>query len=104
MAVDANVIIFERIKDELREGKETKRAIEIGFKRITSNNWWKYYNANNDNIILLWYRSVRGFAVLTIGVLASMFTAIFVTRTLLELVMGLFNIDKEKLFWKGGSL
>ena len=44
------------------------------------------------------------FAVtVALGVLASMFTAIFVTRTLLELVMGLFNIDKEKLFWKGGA-
>ncbi|MFZ1562888.1 MAG: protein translocase subunit SecD, partial [Leptotrichiaceae bacterium] len=56
--------------------------------------------------ILFFYGTgpVRGFAVtLTIGVLASMFTAIFVTRTLLELVMGLFNIDKEKLFWKGGA-
>ena len=106
MAVDANVIIFERIKDELREGKETKEAIEIGFKKGLP----AIIDGNITTLIittiLFFYGTgpVRGFAVtLTIGVLASMFTAIFVTRTLLELVMGLFNIDKEKLFWKGGA-
>ena len=106
MAVDANVIIFERIKDELREGKETKEAIEIGFKKGLP----AIIDGNITTLIittiLFFYGTgpVRGFAVtLTIGVLASMFTAIFVTRTLLELVMGLFNIEKEKLFWKGGA-
>lgn len=104
MAVDANVIIFERIKDELRDGKDEKEAIDIGFKKGLP----AILDGNITTLIittiLFFYGTgpIRGFAVtLTIGVLASMFTAIFITRTILEYVISIFNIDKDKLFWKG---
>ncbi len=104
MAVDANVIIFERIKEELRDGKDEKEAIDIGFKKGLP----AILDGNITTLIittiLFFYGTgpIRGFAVtLTIGVLASMFTAIFITRTILEYVISIFNIDKDKLFWKG---
>ena len=104
MAVDANVIIFERIKDELRDGKDEKEAIDIGFKKGLP----AILDGNITTLIIttilffFFLLPIRGFAVtLTIGVLASMFTAIFITRTILEYVISIFNIDKDKLFWKG---
>ena len=106
MAVDANVIIFERIKDELRDGKNEKDAIDIGFRQGLP----AIIDGNITTLIittiLFFYGTgpIRGFAVtLTIGVLTSMFTAIFITRTILEYVISVFNIDKDKLFWKWGT-
>ena len=106
MAVDANVIIFERIKDELRDGKNEKDAIDIGFRKGLP----AIIDGNITTLIittiLFFYGTgpIRGFAVtLTIGVLTSMFTAIFITRTILEYVISVFNIDKDKLFWKWGT-
>ncbi len=93
MAVDANVLIFERMKEELFTGRTLGAAIEAGFDRA----WSAIRDANLTTImatvILYWLGSsvvasapVQGFAVtLTIGVLVSMFTAITVTRTLLRL-------------------
>lgn len=87
MAVDANVIIFERIKDERQWGKSMLPALEAGFGRafitILDSNITTLIGA----VLLFWLGSgpIKGFAVmLTIGVLISMFTAIFVTRLLLE--------------------
>lgn len=86
MAVDANVIIFERIKDELRAGKRVRAAIRAGFHRA----FRAILDANVTTLIaagVLFYLGtgpVKGFAVtLSLGVLASMFTAIVVTRWLL---------------------
>ncbi|HEX3047582.1 MAG TPA: protein translocase subunit SecD [Bacillota bacterium] len=88
MAVDANVIIFERIKDELRSGKRVRAAIDAGFDRA----FVAIIDSNITTLIaagvLLFFGTgpVKGFAVtLSIGVLISMFTAIFVTRTFIEL-------------------
>ncbi|MFP4022874.1 MAG: protein translocase subunit SecD [Candidatus Paceibacterota bacterium] len=86
MAVDANVIIFERIKEELRNGRNIKRAVEEGFSRA----WLSIRDANISSlitaVILYWFGTplVQGFAlVFFIGVLVSMITAISVTRTFL---------------------
>ncbi|HHY48117.1 MAG TPA: protein translocase subunit SecD [Firmicutes bacterium] len=90
MAVDANVIIFERIKEELRYGKRLRAAIEAGHERaftcILDSNITTLITA----VVLYLYGTgpVRGFAVtLSIGILASMFTAIVVTRLIMSAVV-----------------
>ncbi len=90
MAVDANVIIFERIKEELSNGKRLRAAIDAGFGRAFT----AILDANVTTLItalvLFYYgtSSIRGFAVtLTLGILASMFTAIVVTRVLLTVIV-----------------
>lgn len=89
-AVDANILIFERLKEELRQGIPLKTAIEIGFRRA----WHSIRDSNVSSLItaavLFWFGtgSVRGFAlVLAIGILVSMFTAITVSRTLLQIFL-----------------
>jgi preprotein translocase subunit SecD len=94
MAVDANVLIFERMKEELRAGKTIGAAMEAGFNRA----WTAIRDSNISTFItcaiLYWFGSryvagsVMGFGLtLFIGVLVSMFSAIFVTHTLLRLVL-----------------
>jgi preprotein translocase subunit SecD len=91
MAVDANILIFERMKEELKGGKPLGAAIEEGFKRA----WLSIRDSNISSLItcliLIWLGSglVRGFAVtLAIGILVSLFSAITVTRTLLRFFIG----------------
>jgi preprotein translocase subunit SecD len=95
MAVDANVLIFERMKEELRGGRSLGAAVETGFSRA----WTAIRDSNITTfiacLILFWLGGtfgafmVRGFALtLFIGVALSMFTAIVVTRTFLRLVIG----------------
>ena len=95
MAVDANVLIFERTKEELRGGRSLGAAAEAGFNRA----WTAIRDSNITTfiacIVLIWLGGtlgalmVRGFAVtLLIGVALSMFTAIVVTRTFLRLIIG----------------
>ena len=108
MAVDANILIFERTKEELRNGRTLGAAIDAGFNRA-----WSSIRDSNANtlivcLILFWGGDalantlVVGFAVtLAVGVLVSLFTAITVTRILLHLLVGrgraasrwLFGID-----------
>lgn len=87
MAVDANVLIFERIKEELALGKSLKTAIDLGFHRA----WSSIIDSNVTTLIagfslyFLGSGTIKGFALtLNIGVLCSMFTAITVTRFLLK--------------------
>ncbi len=91
MAVDANILIFERMKEELRHGKSLAAAIDAGFDRA----WTSIRDSNLSTlitcIILFWFGSnygasaVKGFAVtLFLGVVVSMFTAITVTRTFMR--------------------
>lgn len=89
MAVDANILIFERLKEELRTGRKFDVAIELGFSRA----WTSIRDSNVSSLItsaILYYfgtGTVRGFALtLAIGVLISMFSAIVVTRTLLRMI------------------
>ncbi|MFW5836402.1 MAG: protein translocase subunit SecD [Desulfovibrionaceae bacterium] len=88
MAVDANVLIFERIREELRRGLTARTAIQEGYSRATLT----ILDANVTTVIaaVILYQfgtgPVRGFAVtLTLGIVASMFTAIFVSRILFDL-------------------
>jgi preprotein translocase subunit SecD len=89
MAVDANILIFERIKEELRWGRSMKAALELGFHRA----WNSIKDSNISSLItagiLFWFGTgmVRGFALtLAIGIGVSLFSAIFVTQALLKLV------------------
>jgi preprotein translocase subunit SecD len=94
VAVDANVLIFERLKEELRGGRTLRQAIDLGWGRA----WPSIRDSNLSTLItcaiLFWFGNtfgasiVKGFSLtLAIGVLVSMFTAIVVTRTFLHLVL-----------------
>jgi protein-export membrane protein SecD len=100
-AVDANILIFERMKEELRQGRSFALAIRSGFNRA----WTSIRDSNLSTlitcVILYWFGSnfgasmVKGFAVtLFIGVFVSMFTAILVTRTVIRL---LYAIGGERM-------
>ena len=100
MAVDANVIIFERIKEEIKLGKTTRASVEAGFNKAFS----AILDSNITTIItcVVLYISgigtVTGFATtLGIGVVVSMFTAIIVTKFLLKQVVGM-GLTKRSLF------
>ena len=97
MAVDANVLIFERIKEEMRNGLAPNRAISAGYDRA----FITILDSNLTTLLvaLILYAlgsgPIKGFAVtLGIGILTSMFTAIVGTRTLVELVYGRRNVKK----------
>lgn len=103
MAVDANVLIFERTKEELRAGNSVSFAIEEGFRRA----WPSIRDSNASSliscVILAWFGTsvVKGFAItLGIGVLVSMFSAITVTRTFLRLIITRWL--EEHHAWFGG--
>jgi len=89
MAVDANVLIFERFKEELRNGRNYSSAVEEGFKRA----WTSVRDSNISSLItcavLIWFGTsvIKGFAItLSIGILVSMFSAVIITRSLLRLI------------------
>ena len=95
MAVDANVLVFERMKEEIRNGASMHEAIITGFDRA----WTSIRDSNIATLVIcliLWIfgrnfgaSTVQGFAItLAIGVLISMFTAVFVTRTLVRIITG----------------
>lgn len=107
VAVDANILIFERMKEELRSGKKLVLAVDEGFRRA----WSSIFDSNVSTLItcfiLFWFGSqfgasvVKGFALtLALGVFVSLFTAIVVTRTVLHAVLD--NIDfSERHSWFG---
>jgi protein-export membrane protein SecD len=104
MAVDANILIFERTKEELRSGKSLAQAIEAGFSRA----WNSILDSNVSSLItamilyLFGSSVIQGFAlVLIIGVLCSMFTAIIVTRSILRVIVGYEWARKAWLFGVG---
>jgi len=89
MAVDANVLIFERLKDELRSGRPMGSAIENSFTRA----WPSIRDGNLSTLItclvLIWFSTstIKGFAItLSLGILVSMFSAIIITKNLLNLL------------------
>lgn len=90
MAVDSNVLIFERIREELRSGKATLAAIDTGFAKA----WWTIIDTHVATVVscaflfMFGTPAVRGFAVtLTIGLIANIFTSVFVSRTLFQFEM-----------------
>jgi protein-export membrane protein SecD len=97
MAVDANILIFERTKEEIKKGRNILSAVEEGFKRA----WTSIRDGNMSSIITAFILAemgtgfVKGFAVtLIIGVGVSMFTAVVITRTILRFVLGSWIEDK----------
>lgn len=106
MAVDANILIFERTKEELKKGRDITGAIEEGFRRA----WTAIFDGNVSSVITalvlieMGTGFVKGFAVtLIIGVLASMFTAIVITRTMLRFLVGDWIKDKMWLIAKSNK-
>ena len=101
MAVDANILIFERLKEELRAGRNLFTAINSGFDRA----WTSIRDSNLTTIIaclILYYFGssvVRGFALtLAIGVVVSMFSAITITKNLMHLIFGTGELKYPALF------
>jgi len=101
MAVDANVIIFERLKEELKTGKTFRSATEAAFKRAFT----AIFDSNVTTLItaLVLYNlgtgPIRGFAVtLSLGILVSMFSALVLTRLLIEGLLGYKRFQKYPLF------
>jgi preprotein translocase subunit SecD len=87
MAVDSNVLIFERIREELHTGKAVVAAVEAGFGKA----WWTIVDTHVKTIVsclflfLFGTGPVKGFAItLVIGLLANVFTAVFVSKTIFE--------------------
>ncbi|QTQ13500.1 protein translocase subunit SecD [Treponema parvum] len=103
MAVDANVIIFERIKEELRDGKSRAAAISAGF----DNAFWAIMDSNITTFIAaiflsqLGTGSIQGFAVsLAIGVVSSVFTALFVSRLIFDVNTDVAGYKKVSISWR----
>ncbi|MCB1218608.1 protein translocase subunit SecD [bacterium] len=99
MAIDGNVIIFERLKEELRWGKTLRAAIEASFARA----WVAIIDGNSTTfigaVVLFMFGSgpVKGFAItLALGIIFSLFSAVFVTRTMLEALSS--SVRNEKLY------
>ncbi|MGC9357104.1 MAG: protein translocase subunit SecD [Anaerolineae bacterium] len=106
MAVDANILVFERMKEELRRGRSLNSAIEAGFARA----WTSVRDSNLATLltcaILFFFGNafaaslVKGFAItLAIGTTVNLFTAIFVTRTLVRAIFALFGEQAVKRPW-----
>ncbi len=102
MAVDANVIIYERIKEELKKGKTIRAAVEDGYARgfltIFDSNLTTIFAA----LVLLEFGKgpIKGFAVtLTFGILASMFTALFCTRYIFDLILSSGKVKSINFGW-----
>ncbi len=102
MAVDANVIIFERIREEYASGKTVTASIKTGFGRA----FWTIFDSNITTIIaaivllILCPGTIKGFSItLLIGILLSMFTALVTTRWLIKLFAPLVEDDKKPAFY-----
>jgi preprotein translocase subunit SecD len=105
MAVDANVIIFERIKEELRAGKSPAAAVRAGFAKA----FRAVLDANITTFIAAVVLSqigsgpIQGFAVtLSVGILSSMFTALVVSRLIFDFMIEVLRVERLSLGWTGG--
>jgi preprotein translocase subunit SecD len=90
MAVDSNILIFERIREELRNGKTVRAAVDTGFGKV----FWTIFDTHSTSLISAAFLfqfgtgPIRGFAItLTVGLLANMFTAIYVSHRLFDLTL-----------------
>ena len=104
MAIDANILIFERLKEELKSGKTLRAAIDAGFNRAFTAIFDSNVCTAITTAILMWYGTpaVKSFAfTLLIGVAISMFTAITVTRTILHLLVNWEWAQKPSLYALG---
>jgi preprotein translocase subunit SecD len=103
MAVDANVIVFERIKEELRLGKGRKAAIEAGFNKA----FWAIFDGNLTTIIaalflaILGSGPIQGFAVsLAIGNITSLFTSLFVSHLIFDFSTDVLRSKRVSISWR----
>ena len=103
MAVDANVIIFERIKEEYRLGKSPSASVNAGFKKA----FWTIMDANITTFIAAIFLSqlstgpIQGFAyTLAVGIVCSMFTALFVSRLLFDFSLSTFGDKRLSISWR----
>jgi protein-export membrane protein SecD len=101
MAVDANVIIFERLKEEIRSGKTMRSAVEAAFARA----WTAILDSNvcsiGTGVVLFWFGtgSIKGFAVaLIVGVAVGLFTAVTVTRLFMNMITSTSAANNVALF------
>ena len=104
MAVDSNVITYERVKEELRLGESLHDAVERGYE----NAFPAIIDGNITTLLVaavlffLGTGPIKGFAVtLSLGVVATVITGVFVSKVILKLLIKTFNIKREQLFWKG---
>ncbi len=103
MAVDANVIVFERIKEEYRTGKSAKAAVKAGFQKA----FWAIADSNITTFIAALALSqlgkgpVQGFAVtLSVGIVSSMFTALFVSRLIFDFSTDALRVSRLSIMWR----
>jgi len=103
MAVDANVIVFERIKEEYRTGKSVKAAVKAGFDKAL----WAILDANITTFIaavalsLLGKGPVQGFAnTLAIGIVSSLITALFVSRLIFDFATDVLRVSRLSIMWR----
>lgn len=97
VAVDANILIFERIREELRTGKTVRLALDTGYDRAFITIIDTHITGIVAAIVLIFFGTgpIKGFAVTTIiGLLASLFTSIFITRVIFDYVIWNYNIKK----------
>ncbi len=100
MAVDANVLIYERIREEIRQGKSVANAVNIGFSRAFSAIFDSNVTTLFVGLILFWQGSgtIKSFAItLAIGIVTTMFTAVFLTRIIFDLILRLAGNRLKKL-------
>jgi len=100
MAVDANILIFERIREEIKTGKSPKSSIDAGYKRA----WSAIIDSNITTLIvglILFFMGegpVKGFGLtLSIGIVANLFTAVFVTKSVVDWVMVTQKVEKVRI-------
>jgi len=91
MAVDSNILIFERVREELRAGKTVRAAIDTGFGKV----FWTIFDTHVTTLIAAAFLfqfgtgPIRGFAItLTVGLIANLFTAVYVSHRLFEFMLG----------------
>jgi len=101
MAVDANVLIFERIKEELKAGKTLRASVDSGFKRTLSSVLDSNITTLIAGFVLYYFGTgpIKGFGVtLILGIIASMITAVFITKYLLKLMVDITGTKNTKLY------
>jgi preprotein translocase subunit SecD len=103
MSVDANVLIYERMKEEFRMGKTAKAAVKAGFDRA----FWTILDSNLTTfiamIVLAFFTkgSIQGFAFTTsVGIVTSFFTALFVSRILFDFTTDVLKVNKLSISWR----
>ena len=106
MAIDANIIIFERIKDEYKNGKSIKYAVDIGFKKSYSAIIDSNITTILSSIVLWWLgpSTVKGFAItLLISIVLSMFTSLVITRIILKCLLAISDKNPKLYNLKRGK-